>query len=193
MLRRKLKPFKKNYRNNKTVFLPYNSPVRQFSVRIARKTYTANSRRKKKSRFVPIECVWSSTVLVSSFSAVYLQRGLKLDPGAETETLVGTLDRIFKTLRVEHRFTRNSRFIQCCLVGLTFKLRKRVINSPLCSHVLHKGSNLVISRWWFGARAERLFFLIKSIVLWCCRHRRRRRSSSFLPYRLRIPQIAHAK
>ena len=87
MLRRKWKPFKKNYRSNKTVFLPYNSPVRQFSVRISRKTYTANSRRKEKPHFMSIECIRSPTVLVSSFtlraSAVYLQRGHKLDRGAQ--------------------------------------------------------------------------------------------------------------
>ena len=80
------KPFKKNYRNNKTVFLLYNSPVRQFSVRIARKTYTAPSRRKKKSRFVSIECVWSPHSFGQQFhraSVVYLQRGLKLDRTAQ--------------------------------------------------------------------------------------------------------------
>ena len=31
MLRRKWKPFKMNHRYNKTIFLPYNSPVRLFS------------------------------------------------------------------------------------------------------------------------------------------------------------------
>ena len=87
MLRRKWKPFKKKYRNNKTVFLADNSPVRQFSVRIARKTYTAHSRQKENHASCQQRTFEAPTILVSSFtlkaSAVYLQRGLKLDRGAQ--------------------------------------------------------------------------------------------------------------
>ena len=87
MLRRKWKPFKKNYQNNKTVFLPDNSLVRQFSVRIARKTYTAHSLRKENHAFCQQHAFEAPTVLVSSLTlkapAVYLQRGLKLDLGAQ--------------------------------------------------------------------------------------------------------------
>ena len=64
-------------------------------------------------------------------------------------------------------------------------------NSPSCANVLHKTLNLVISRCCFAehakkctktynARAERLFLLIKPIVLWRCRCSRRRRCLSSL-------------
>ena len=64
-------------------------------------------------------------------------------------------------------------------------------NSSSCAHVLHKTLNLVISRCSFAedgkemyktynARAERLFLLIKPIVLWRSRCRRRRRCLSSL-------------
>ena len=59
-------------------------------------------------------------------------------------------------------------------------------NSPSCAHVLHKTLHLDNSRCCFAedgkemyktykARAERLFLLIKPIVLWRSRCRRRRR------------------
>ena len=87
MLRRKRKPLKKNCQNNRTVFLPDNSLVRQFSVRIARKAYTAHSRRKENHAFCQQHAFEAPTVLVSSLtlkaSAAYLQRGLKLDLGAQ--------------------------------------------------------------------------------------------------------------
>ena len=92
MLRRKWKPFKKNYRNNKTVFLPDNSPVRQFSVRIARKTYTAihgkkkitlsvNSMRSKPPQF------WSAVSPPKNPLFTY-NAGLNLIEEPKTETLM---------------------------------------------------------------------------------------------------------
>ena len=77
------------------------------------------------------------------------------------------------------------------LAGPSFELRKRMKKSPSCAHVLHNTLNLVISRLVVShlqrtaekctktqnARAERLFFLIKTIVLRRCRFRRRCLSS----------------
>ena len=82
------------------------------------------------------------------------------------------------------------------LVGVAFKLRKKMKNSPPCVHVLHKTLNVVISRCCFteddkemyqneNARAERLFLLIKPIVLRRCRCRRRCLSS--LNYGFKTP------
>ena len=75
------------------------------------------------------------------------------------------------------------------LVGVGYKLRKKMKNSPSCVHILHKTSIVVISRCCFAedgkemyqnvhARAERLFLLIKPIFLRRCRCRRRRRCLS---------------
>ena len=78
------------------------------------------------------------------------------------------------------------------LVGVGYKLRKKMKNSRyVLVYVLHKTSNVVISCCCFAedgkemyqnvnARAERLFLLIKPIVLRCCRCRRRRRCLSSL-------------
>ena len=80
--------------------------------------------------------------------------------------------------------TQTTNYPETKLVGVPFKLRKRMKNSLSCVHVLHKTLNLVISRCCFAgddkemyqnvkARAERLFLLIKPFVLWRCRRRRR--------------------
>ena len=77
------------------------------------------------------------------------------------------------------------------LVGVGYKLRKKMKNSPSCVHILHKTSIVVISRCCFAedgkemyqnvhARAERLFLLIKPIFLRRCRCPRRRRCLSSL-------------
>ena len=61
------------------------------------------------------------------------------------------------------------------LVGVAYKLRKKMKNSPPCVHVLHKTLNVVISRCCFAgddkemyqnvnARAERLFLLILNLL-----------------------------
>ena len=78
-------------------------------------------------------------------------------------------------------YTQTTNYPGTKLVGVPFKLRKRMKNSLPWVHVLHKTLNLVISRCCFAeddkeiqnARAERLFLLIKPFVLWLCRRRRR--------------------
>ena len=88
-------------------------------------------------------------------------------------------------------FTKMANYPGTKLVRAGYKLRKKMNNSPSCVHVLHKILNLVISRGCFAedgkemyqnvnARAERLFLLIKPIVLRRCRCRRRRRCLSSL-------------
>ena len=89
-------------------------------------------------------------------------------------------------------FTKVANYPGTKLVGVAYKLRKKMKNSPPSVHVLYKTLNVAISRCCFAEddkemyqnvkRAERLFLLIKPIVLRRCRCRRRRRCLSSLYY-----------
>ena len=76
-------------------------------------------------------------------------------------------------------------------MGTAFKKGRKMKNSPSCAHVLQKTffwsfHVVVLQRTakkctkTYNARAERLFLLIKPIVLWRSRCRRRRRCKSSL-------------
>ena len=43
-------------------------------------------------------------------------------------------------------FTKMANYLGTKLVGVAYKLRKKIRNSPLCVHVLQKTLNVVISR-----------------------------------------------
>ena len=74
------------------------------------------------------------------------------------------------------------------LVGVAYKLRKKIKNSPSCVHVLHKTLNVVISRCCFEEDDKKMYQNVKRmcgaivfpIVLRRCRCRRRRRCLSSL-------------
>ena len=92
----------------------------------------------------------------------------------------------FAIISTRSTFTKMANYPGTKLAGVAYKLRKKMKNSPSCVHVLHK-----TLMWSFhvvvlqrttkkctkmkNARAERLFLLIKPIVLRRCRLRPRRR------------------
>ena len=47
------------------------------------------------------------------------------------------------------------------LVGLAYKLRKKMKNSPSCVHVLHKTLNVVISRCCFAEDGKEMYQNVK--------------------------------
>ena len=47
------------------------------------------------------------------------------------------------------------------LVGVAYKLRKKMENSPLCVHVLQKTSNVVISRFCFAEDGKEMYQNVK--------------------------------
>ena len=98
---------------------------------------------------------------------------------------------VFAIISTHPTCTKTTNYPEIKLVGRAFELSKRMENSRSCAHVLHKTLNFVISRVVLqktaakctktkNARAERLFFLIKPIVLRCSRCCRRRRCFSCL-------------
>ena len=97
----------------------------------------------------------------------------------------------FAIISTRSTFPKMANYPGTKLLGVAYKLKKKMKNSPLCVHVLHKTLNVVISRCCFAedgkemylnvnARAEQLFLLIKPIVLRRCRFRRCRRCLSSL-------------
>ena len=47
------------------------------------------------------------------------------------------------------------------LVGVAYKLRKKMKNSPPCVHVLHKTLNVVISRCYFAEDDKEMYQNVK--------------------------------
>ena len=47
------------------------------------------------------------------------------------------------------------------LVGVAYKLRKKMKNSPLCVHVLHRTLNVVISRCCFAEDGKEMYQIVK--------------------------------
>ena len=63
-------------------------------------------------------------------------------------------------------FTKTTNYTGNKLVGVAFKLRKRMKNSPSCVHVLHKTLNSVISRCCFAEDGREMYqnYTCKAIV-----------------------------
>ena len=87
-------------------------------------------------------------------------------------------------------FTKMANYPGIKLVGVVYKLRKKMKNSPPCVRVLQKTLNMVISRCWFAEDGREMYqnvkqkyraivFAHKYIVLRSCRCRRRRRCLSW--------------
>ena len=88
-------------------------------------------------------------------------------------------------------FTKMANYPGSKLLGMAYKLKKKMKNSLSCVHVLHKTLNVVISRRCFAEDGKEMYLnvkrtcraiglLIKPIVLGRCRCRRRRRCLSSL-------------
>ena len=56
----------------------------------------------------------------------------------------------FAIISTHSTFTKIVNYPGTKLVGAVYKLRKKMKNSPLCIHVLHKTLNVVISRCCFA-------------------------------------------
>ena len=92
----------------------------------------------------------------------------------------------FAIISTRSTLTKMANYPGTKLVRVAYKLRKKMKNLSSCVHVLHKtlmwSFHVVVlqrtakkcTKMW-NARAERLFLLIKPIVLRHCRCRRRRR------------------
>ena len=70
-----------------------------------------------------------------------------------------SLENIFILSRLT--FTETVNYPGTKLVGVAFKLRKRMKNSPSCVHVLHKTLNLVISRCCFAEDGREVYQNLK--------------------------------
>ena len=58
-------------------------------------------------------------------------------------------------------FTKMVNFPGTKLVGVAYKLRKKMKNSPWCVHVLHKTLNVVISRCCFAEDGKEMYQNVK--------------------------------
>ena len=58
--------------------------------------------------------------------------------------------RYFAIISTRSTFTKMANYPGTKLVGVAYKLRKKMKNSPSCVHVLHKTLNVVISRCCFA-------------------------------------------
>ena len=58
-------------------------------------------------------------------------------------------------------FTKMANYPGNNLVGVAYKLKKRMKNSPSCVHVLHKTLNVVISRCCFAEDVKEMYQNVK--------------------------------
>ena len=56
----------------------------------------------------------------------------------------------FAIISTRSTFTKMANYPGTKLVGVAYKLKKKITNSPSCVHVLHKTLNVVISRCCFA-------------------------------------------
>ena len=59
-------------------------------------------------------------------------------------------------------FYKNGEYSGTKLVGVAYKLRKKMKNSPSCVHVLYKTLNLVISRCCFAEDGKEMYQNVKT-------------------------------
>ena len=94
----------------------------------------------------------------------------------------------FAIISTRLTFTKMANYPGTKLVGVAYKLRKKMKNSPQCVHVLHKTLNVVILRCCFAEGSKEMYqnvkrtcrsiiFGLKPIVFRRCRCRRRCLSS----------------
>ena len=100
----------------------------------------------------------------------------------------------FTIISTRSIFTKMANYSGIKLLGVAYKLKKKMKNSLSCVHVLHKTLNVVISRCYFAEDSKEMYLnvkrtcraiglLSKPIVLRRCRCRRRRRCLSSLMLR----------
>ena len=83
---------------------------------------------------------------------MYLLGSLSNDDGNDNVTRNISLLylRYFAIISTRSTFTKMANYPGTKLVGVAYKLRKKMKNSPSCVHVLHKTLNVAISRCCFA-------------------------------------------
>ena len=67
----------------------------------------------------------------------------------------------FAIISTRSTFTKMANYPEAELVGVAYKLRKIMKNSPSCVHVLHKILNVVISRCCFAEDGKEMYQNVK--------------------------------
>ena len=67
----------------------------------------------------------------------------------------------FAIISTRSPFAKMANYPGTKLVGVAYKLRKKMKNSPSCFHVLHKTLNVVISRCCFAADGKEMYRNVK--------------------------------
>ena len=149
--------------------------------------------------FRPIGHTLSCTVLLGNSDRSGNSRELKATTTATaTETSPENISLFhlcyFAIISTRSTFTQLANYPGTKLVGVAYKFRNKMKNSPPFVHVLHKTLNLVISRCCFAEDGKEMYqnvkrrtcraivFVIKPIVLRRCRCRHRRRCLSSFVY-----------
>ena len=86
-------------------------------------------------------------------------RELRNDDGNGNENVTRALFHLnfFAIISTRSTFTKMANYPGTKLVGVAYKLRKKMKNSPSCVHVLHKALNVVISRCRFPEDGKEMY------------------------------------
>ena len=68
---------------------------------------------------------------------------------------------LYVIISTRSTFTKMANYPGTKLVGVAYKLRKKMKNSPSCVHILHKTLNVVISRCCFSEDGKEMYQNVK--------------------------------